>query len=836
MKSMRKLIFAIVFLIVASNQNAWSQITVGGDDEEFALDYNKPKQYEIGGISVSGIKFLDNYALIKLTGLEIGDKIQIPGDKISGAIKKLWVQGLFDDIQINITKVDGQLIFFDIALKERPRLSRFSFVGIKKSEADDIRERIKLVSGKVVNENLINNTKNSIQKYYTEKGYLNAKVDIIESVDSIMTNSVLLKIKIDKNKKVKIEKINIIGNTALSAKKVKKLMKETKEKGWYKIFNNSKYQEKEYGDDKAAIIEHYNELGYRDAKITSDTVYDVNKKAVIIEINLHEGPKYYFGDINFYGNTKYSTETLKGILAINKGDIYNKKVLQTRLEMNPNGRDIGSLYLDDGYLFFNVDQQEKQVYNDTIDMDMIIREGPQATIDRVIVRGNEKTNDKVILREIRTKPGQKFSRSEIIRTNRELSQLGYFDPEKIGVNPKPDPVKGTVDIEYTVIERPSDQIELSGGFGGGRAVGTLGLSLTNLSMRNALKGKFDPLPTGDGQKLSIRAQTNGLYYQSYSLSFSEPWLGGKKPNYFTASIFRTTQSNCYAKGNSLRQSIKINGASVSLGKRLQKPDDYFVLNNSLSYQQYDLNNYGGFLFKKGKSHNISLTNVISRNSTDQPIYPRSGSNISLTLQFTPPYSLFSKTDYTTAINEVKYEYIEYHKWKFDASFFTRIAGDLVLNSKAQFGFLGYYNNDIGVSPFERFKLGGDGLAGFDFLRGSEIIGMRGYQNNSIVPDQNFGSIGAPIFNKFTLELRHPITMNQSATIFGLVFAEAGNTYATFKNFNPYNNMKRSVGAGVRIFLPIFGLLGLDYGYGFDKIPGDAGAGGGQFHFSIGQQF
>lgn len=831
---MKKLIIAILF-ITFSQHSAWSQIVIGNEDE-FVLDYNKPQKYEIGGITVSGIKFLDNYALIKLTGLEVGDKIQIPGDKISGAIKKLWVQGLFDDIKINVSKIDGELVFLDIALKERPRLSRFSFAGIKKSEADDLRERIKLVSGKVLNENLVNNTRNSIQKYYYEKGYLNAKVDLIETVDSIMTNSVMLKIKIDKKSKVKIAKINIVGNKDISDKKIKKLMKETKEKGWYKIFNNSKYQEKEYNDDKSFIIDYYNELGYRDAKILRDTVYDINKKALVIDIDLYEGPKYYFGNINFYGNTKYSTETLNGILAINKGDVYNKKVLQTRLEMNPNGRDIASLYLDDGYLFFNVDQQEKQVYNDTIDMDLILREGPQATIDRIIVRGNEKTNDKVILREIRTKPGQKFSRSEIIRTNRELSQLGYFDPEKIGVNPKPDPVKGTVDIEYTVIERPSDQIELSGGFGGGRAVGTLGLSLTNLSMKNALKGKFDPLPTGDGQKLSIRAQTNGLYYQSYSLSFSEPWLGGRKPNYFTASIFRTTQSNGYEKGNSSRTSIEINGASVSLGKRLKKPDDYFVLNNSLSYQEYNLDNWGGFLFKKGKSHNISFTNVISRNSTDQPIYPRSGSNISLSLQFTPPFSLFSKTDYTTASNEVKYEFIEYHKWKFDASFFSRLAGDLVLNTKTQFGFLGYYNNDIGVSPFERFKLGGDGLAGFDFLRGSEIIGLRGYQNNSIVPDASSGTLGAPIFNKFTLELRHPITMNQSATIFGLVFAEAGNTYATFRNFNPFNNMKRSAGVGVRIFLPIFGLLGLDYGYGFDKIPGNAGAGGGQFHFSIGQQF
>jgi len=833
---MKKYLIIIVTLFFTSINYSYSQITIGGE-EEIILDYNRPKEYEIGGITVVGVRFLDNFALVKLTGLEVGDKIQVPGDKIAGAIKKLWVQGLFDDIAINIKKVDGELIFLEVVLKERARLSRFSFSGIKKTEADEIREKIKLVSGKVLNDNLLNNTENLIRKYYAEKGYLNAKIELIQTPDSLLLNSVMLKIKIDRNERVKIAEIKITGNKELSTKKIKKLMKETKERAVYKIFTSSKYQEKLYNEDKLAIIERYNELGFRDAKILRDTVYDVNKKMLKIEMDIVEGPKYYFGNINFIGNTKYSTEMLNGILAIKKGDIYNKRTLQTRLEMNQNGRDIASLYLDDGYLFFNIDQVEKQVYNDTIDLDLIMREGPQATIDKIIVRGNEKTNDKVILREIRTKPGQKFSRSEIIRTNRELSQLGYFDPEKIGVQPKPDPVKGTVDIEYTVIERASDQIELSGGFGGGRAVGTLGLSLTNLSMNNLIKGKFDPLPTGDGQKLSIRAQTNGLFFQSYSLSFSEPWLGGKKPNFFTGSIFRTTQSNGFTRSDSRRQAIEINGISFSLGKRLKVPDDFFLLNNSVSYQQYNLTNYGtAFVFDDGRSHNISFTNVLSRNSVDQPIYPRSGSNISLSVQFTPPFSAFSDIDYKTADNKVKYEFIEYHKWKFDASFFNRVVGDLVINTKANFGFLGYYNSDIGVSPFERFKLGGDGLVGFDFLRGSEIIGLRGYQNNSIVPNENYDQIGAPIYNKFTIELRHPVTMNQSATIFALVFAEAGNTYDRFRNFNPYNNMKRSAGAGVRIFLPIFGLLGLDYGYGFDQIPGNPGAGGGQFHFSIGQQF
>jgi outer membrane protein insertion porin family len=831
---MKKILLLISIGLIAMSAS-FAQIRTAGQVENFELDYSKPKDFEIGGITVSGVKFLDNSALIKLTGIAVGDKIQVPGDKMSGAIHKLWKQGLFDDVQVNVSRVEGNLIFFDIVLKERARLSRFSFSGIKKSEADEIREKIKLISGKVVNDNLINNTKNNIKKYFYEKGFLNATVDIKEFPDSILSNSVLLKIIIDKNQRVKINQINITGNVSLSLKKVKKALKETKEKSSWNILSSSKFQEKTFEEDKALLIEKYNELGYRDASITFDTVYKYDDKSINIDLAIHEGPKYYFGDINFIGNTKYSTEMLKAILAIKKGDIYNKKVLQTRLEMNQSGRDVASLYLDDGYLFFNVEQVEKLVYNDTIDMELVLREGPQAIIDKVIVKGNDKTNDKVVYREIRTKPGQKFSRQDIIRSQRDLSQLGYFDPEKIGIEPKPDAAKGTVDILYTVVERPSDQIELSVGFGGGRAVGTLGLSLNNISLRNMAKGKFDPIPTGDGQKLTIRGQTNGLFYQSYSLSFSEPWLGGKKPNYFTASIFRTTQSNGLSKTDPKHTSIIINGVSMSLGRRLKWPDDFFLINNSVAYQQYDLTNYGGFLFKSGIAKSISFTNVISRNSVDQPIYPRSGSNISLSIQFTPPFSLFSTKDYTDASPTEKYKYIEYHKWKFDASLFTKLVGDLVLNTKAQFGFLGFYNKQIGVSPFERFKLGGDGLTGFDFLAGSEVIGLRGYQNNSIVPFANYGAVGAPIFNKFTIELRHPITMNQSATIYGLVFAEGGNTYAAFKSFSPFN-FKRSVGAGVRIFLPIFGLLGLDYGFGFDDIPGNPGANGGQFHFSIGQQF
>jgi outer membrane protein insertion porin family len=831
---MRKIILFIT-LTILSFHTVYAQIPVG-EDETTKISYIKPQEYEIAGITLSGAKFLDNVAIINLTGLVVGDTIQVPGEKISNAIKQLWKQGLFDHIEINIARIQGSLIFLDIAVKERPRLSRFSFSGIKKSEADEIREKIKLVTGKVVNENLINTTKEKIAKYYSEKGFLNAQITITEKPDTIMANSVLLKIDIQRKQRVKIHKLTITGNKAMKTSRIKRLMKETKQKGFWKIFTTSKFQEKTFEEDQVKVIEKYNQLGYRDAKVVRDTMYRYNTKSVNVELDLYEGPKYYFGNITFIGNTKYSTDYLNGILGIKKGDIYDKKVLDTRLNMNQNGRDIASLYLDDGYLFFNVTPVEKLVYNDTIDLDIVLREGPQATIDRVTVKGNEKTNDKIIIRELRTKPGQKFSRSDIIRTQRELSQLGYFDPEKLGVSPKPNPQKGTVDIEYQVQERPSDQIELSGGFGGGRAVGSLGLSLNNISLRDMMKGKFDPLPTGDGQRLSLRVQTNGLYYQSYSFSFSEPWLGGRRPNYFTASIYRSTQSNGIKRGESGRTAIAINGISFSLGRRLKWPDDYFTINHTISFQQYDLNNYSNFIFENGKSYNISYTTVFARNSVDQPIYPRSGSNISLTIQVTPPYSLFSGLDYSDISAEKKYEFIEYHKWKFDASFYTRIVGNLVLNSKAQFGFLGFYNPDIGISPFERFTLGGDGLTGYNYLTGSEVIGLRGYANNSVIPYAGYNTnVGSPIFNKFTLELRHPITLNQQATIYGLVFIEGGNTYAQFADFAPFG-LKRSAGAGVRIFLPIFGMLGLDYGYGFDEIPGNPGANRGQFHFSIGQQF
>lgn len=798
------------------------------------IDYLNPKEYEIGGVTITGTRFLDNSALISISGLIVGDKIMVPGDRTSRAIKNLWAQELFEDVDLKVTRIQGTLIFFEIALVERSRLSRFSFSGIKKSDADDLREKIKLIKGKIVNENLLNNTSNIIKKFYLEKGYMNVKVNIEQKPDSILPNSVMLKINIDKGSHVRIDHINFTGNASIKSIKLKRYLKETKERNPLLIFRTSKYLESNFKDDKLNLINKYNDLGFRDAQILKDTLYKVKENRINIDIDLQEGHKYYFGTITWSGNTKYSSDILTQLLGIKKGDIFNQSELNKRLNANPTGRDVSSLYLDDGYLFFRVTPVETNIYNDTIDLEMRMVEGAQATINRVTVTGNEKTNDRVIIRELRTKPGQKFSRSDITRSIRELAQLNYFDQSQLNVNPVPHPETGTVDLEYIVVEKPSDQIELSGGFGAGRIVGTLGVSFNNFSARNLFSKNWKSyLPTGDGQKLSLRAQSNGLFYQSYSFSFSEPWLGGKKPIYLGVSLYHSIQTNGIAKGEAGRQNINIDGASVTIGRRLKIPDDYFQVTSTFNLQRYTLNNYPGFIFDQGSSYNINITQSISRNSIDDPIYPKTGSVMQLSGQITPPYSVFNGKNYANLSLNDKYKFIEYYKIKFDASYFIKIAGNLVLNSRAQFGFIGFYNRDLGVSPFERFKLGGDGLIGFDFLRGSEIIALRGYPNNSINPEGVSSAAGNPIFDKFVVDLRHPIVKNASLTVFGLVFLEGGNTWSNFKTYNPFA-VKRSIGAGVRVFLPIFGLLGLDYGYGFDDVPGLVRADRSEFHFTISQ--
>lgn len=819
-------ITALSFFVLLS---VWVRAQVGSD---IKIDYGSPRELEIAAVTVSGTQYLDKKVLVLLSGLTVGDKIQVPGEVVTKAIHNLWDQGLFSDVRINATKIVDGKIYLNIHLQEKPRLSKFSIKGVNKSDANDIREKIDLVKGKVITDNVVVNTKNIIKEFYVDKGFYNAEVRIDQKADSTQPNTAILDVRIAKKRKVRIRRIVLHGNEQVKSGKLKRSMKETKQAQWWRVWKASKFIRSNYLDDKKNLLAKYNQLGYRDARIVSDSVYTNKDGSLSIELWLDEGRKYYFRNITWLGNTKYTADELSKVLGIKKGEVYDQGKLEANLMMNPNGRDVSSLYLDDGYLFFNVEPVEIRVENDSIDLEMRIREGKQATINRVTVVGNTKTSDHVILRELRTKPGQLFSRSDIIRSQRELSQLGYFNPETMGVNPKPNPTDGTVDIEYTVEERPSDQVELSGGWGNGQIVGTIGVSFNNFSGRNMFKkGAWKPLPSGDGQKLSVRAQSNGLYFQSYNASFTEPWFGGKKPNSLSFSVYHSVQSNGQPVGSDGRSSIMITGATIGLGRRLKFPDDYFILQNEINYQNYQLTNYTlTGAFNNGTSNTFSIGTTLSRNSIGDPIFPTYGSIISLSCELTPPFSLFrSGIDYKNAEPAVKYEWIEYHKWKLDMKWFVSLAKNLVIMTKGQYGFLGLYNNDIGISPFERFFLGGDGLSGFG-LDGREIIALRGYDNNSLS-----ATGGSTIFSKYTMELRYRISANPQATIFVLGFAEAGNAWNKFREFQPFV-LKKSAGVGVRLFLPMFGLLGLDYGWRFDDVAGRPDMAPSQFHFSIGQQF
>ncbi|HEX7367068.1 MAG TPA: outer membrane protein assembly factor BamA [Pelobium sp.] len=806
------------------------------ENQNKELDNLNPKEYVIGGVNINGVQYLDKSVLITISKLEVGERIMVPGDATANAVKNLWAQGLFDDVALNINHISTDTIYFDIELEERPRVSKIVLKGLSKSETTDIQEKLNNQKGKIVNENLSNTINNVIKKHFADKGYLNTTVNISTVKDTTDANSKIVNVLVNKKSKVKVHAINIEGNKDFSDAKLRSFMKKTHQQAWYKVFGSGKFMRDKYEEDKEKMIAKMREKGYRDAEIISDSVYRYSDKAVNIDIKLNEGNKYYFGNVTFAGNAKYPSSLLQQILKIEKGEVFSEAKLEKTLRSSPSSNDVSSLYLNDGYLTFNADPVQTRIYNDTVDLEIRIYEGPQYTINKIILKGNELTNDKVVLREIRTKPGQKFSKDMLVRSQRQIVQLGNFDEQKIDIKPIPNPTDGTVDIQYTVVEKPSDQIELSGGFGGGRVVGTLGLTFNNFSARNLFNLKaYKPLPKGDGQKLSIRGQTNGKYYQSYSFSFSEPWFGGKKPIYFGISAFTSLQSNGLSNGNPNLQKIRLNGLTFSLGKQLKWPDDYFRVDYAANLQQFKLRNYTGYLFENGDSYDLSLSQVFSRNSVgDSPIFPTYGSNIKFTVQATLPYSSFNGKNYDNIPTSEKYKFAEYHKWKFEAQFFQKIYGKLILKAQAQFGFLGYYNKSVGQAPFGRFKVGGDGLQGYDFLQGSEVIGLRGYANNSVVPEGAPTSAGSPIFNKYVMELRHPITLGESATVFVLAFAEGGNTWNKFSAFNPFN-VKRSVGVGARIFLPIFGLLGIDYGYGFDAIPGNSQANKGQFHFSIAQQ-
>jgi outer membrane protein insertion porin family len=791
------------------------------------LEYSEPLEYEIGGIKVIGADYSDDNAVISIAGFRVGDKIRIPGPKIQKAIKALWKLRLFTDVKIVKEKTIGDIVFLEIYVQERPRLTRHSYSGVKKSVHDDLNDEVNkyLLKGGIVTENVKTNAREAIEDYFIGKGFLDAVATVREIPDSIRPNSVRLVFNIARKDKVKIRNINFVGNDNVKGKKLRKKMEDTKEKR--RLFASSKFIMDEYEEDKDAIVAFYNNLGYRDAAIQSDSLYRDEDGLLNIQVNIDEGNQYYFRNITWKGNSIYDENTLANILSIARGDIYNQELLQTRLSFSQDGRDVSTLYMDNGYLFFQVDPIEIAVEGDSIDLEIRIFEGPQATIDKVVIKGNDRTHEHVVRRQLRTLPGKKFSRSDIIRSQRELMSLNYFNPETLGINTPVNPQRGTVDIEYALEEKPSDQLELSAGWGGIQGViGTLGVSFNNFSLRNIFnKEAWRPLPQGDGQRLSLRAQTNGDFFQSYNASFTEPWLGGKKPNSLTVAGFYNRFAFGRRNTESYR-SLSIRQATVSLGTRLQWPDDNFITSTSLNLQTLSLEDWAqnfttdqGERVDNGDFNNFSITQSLVRSTVSDPIFPKDGSRISLSVQFTPPYSLFNQNrDYASESVEERFRFVEYHKWRLDADWYTPIVGNLVLKAQAKIGLLGSYDSRIGTSPFERFQLGGDGINNQQFgFAGVDIISLRGYEVEDLPANvsNSGGSVATPVYNKFTLELRYPLSLNPSSTIFVVAFAQGGNAWNSTREYNPFD-LRRSAGLGLRVFLPMFGTLGFDYGIGFDK--------------------
>lgn len=907
-KIYRIFFFVVIVLITKTTSAQIGKDTVPTSvnvELENIFNSKTPKEYTIAAIKVTGTQSFDANLIVSISGLAVGDKVMIPGtDAFSKAINNLWKQNLISNVEIYFTSLIGKNLYVEINITERPRVSNFKFVGVKKSEADDLIKKTGLVKGRVVTENMKRSAEDNIRKFFVEKGYRNIDVQVVEKKDTAITNSVLLTFIVDKKNRVRVNEINFAGNDNVSDTKLKKQMKGTKEMSRltlhpskdinpYSDKNNSlsfkeylkengylspsktkelvdpyfrfklssaKFNDKKYAEDKNKILDYYNSLGYRDAVIVADTQYYNNKGDMNVAIKLQEGHKYYFGNITWRGNTKYSDSILNVFLGIQKGETYNVETLNKRLgkQASQEGGDISSFYMDDGYLFFRIDPVETAVYNDTIDHEIRIVEGPQATIGNVTISGNDKTKEYVIRRELRTIPGEKFSRQDIIRTQRELSQLGFFNPEKITPGVVPNADNGTVDINWGLEEKSSDQLELSAGFGGGIGLtGTLGVTFNNFSINNIFKKTaWSPLPVGDGQKLSLRVQSNGKAYRSYNFSFTEPWLGGKKRNSFTVSYYDTKYANAYDPYTGRYSSafadssfIQTKGFGISLGKQLKWPDDYFSIVYSLNLQQYKLKNYSIFPgLKDGNSTNISFKVTLARSSAGpNPIFPTSGSNFSLSVQLTPPYSLFRDASfYKDPIQ--KYKYVEFHKERFNAEWYVPIGTahgedknkQFILKAAAKYGFINRYTNKTDISPFERFQLGDAGLSNTFAILGYDIIAHRGYPvyDNSdpkINPDQSTASQYFTIFNKYTLELRYPFSTSASSTIYGLAFFETANGWYSFKDYNPFK-LRRSVGLGMRFFLPMFGLLGFDYGIGLDRIqPGQGLKSAAKFTFMLGQE-
>ncbi len=831
------------------------------------VDFNNPKTYFVGGVRVEGTRYLNADQIVQISALEKGMQVTVPSDDISNIVKRLWLQRYFDNVAVEIDSLSaqGDSAFFVIRVQERPRMSRYTFTGIKKSETKDLQDRLHLRRGNEFSEYVSNASCDIIRRYYAEKGFLNTKVTAEVQRDTVVKNAIRVNFNVDKGEKIKIKTINFYGNEHVKEFKLAKAMKKTKSNKIYNFFHSKKFDEKEYANDRKSLLTPFNEAGYRDARLIRDSIYYVDSKHLGIDFYFDEGNKYYFRNITWTGNSVYASDQLDKVLELKSGDVYDLVSMQKRLYGGgkENEYDVSKLYRDNGYLFFNVTPVETNIQNDSVDVELRISEGKQATLNNIIINGNDLTNERVVRRQIFTRPGYLWSQSDFERSIREIASLGQFEAEAImdpnkGYSIVPNQLNNTVDIVYNVTEKPSSQLELSGGWGGNTFVATVGASFNNFSTHRMFeKGAWRPVPLGDAQNLAFRFQTNGNYYTALTASFTEPWLFGKKPTSFSVSAYytRQTDSNIWLGLLSNKRSMEVFGASVMLGSRLKWPDNYFVLYHTLSWQTYSLNNWysGYFIFDDGLSNNISYTLTLARNSTDQQIYPRQGTDFQASLSLTPPYSLFRKYDYDDNGNRVpvgswrdvdydnwtarnRYRWIEYHKWKVSAATYTKLVGDLVLMTRAQFGFLGYYNRNLGYSPFEGFLVGGDGMSGYNTY-GSEVISLRGYTNYSLTPVQvtpynsNGTAYAGNLYDKFTVELRYPVVMQPSSTIYGLAFLEGGNCWSDIRDFKPFQ-IKRSAGVGARVFLPMIGLLGVDWGYGFD----DDTNGKSQFHFVIGQQF
>ena len=860
---MCRIIFLSLLLVISCP--LWAQQS--GSSVE--VDYNNPKKYIVGGVSLEGNQYLSPDQILQVASLQKGMEVTVPSEELSNIVTRLWMQRYFEDVAVSIDSITPtrDTAFFKISIIERPRVSRWVFSGVKSGEEKELRERLNIRRGGEFSEYVAKTSSDIIKRYYKEKGFYNVKVDVNTKRDTVIQSAIRVQFAVDRGEKVKIQKITFKGADHVKESKLVKSMKKTRDKRLQNFFSSKKFQEKEYDNDKRSLIAAFNEAGYRDARIVKDTMYYIEPNRLQIDFEIDEGKQYFFRDITWTGNSVYSAEALNQVLKIKKGDVYDVVTMEKRLFGGGKQSEsyVSQYYRDNGYLFFQLDPVELNIEGDSVDVEMRIVEGKPATLNNIVINGNDLTNERVIRRQLFTYPGYLFSQTDFERSIREIASMGQFDPEAImdpakGWSILPNPMDNTVDVVYNVTEKPSSQLELSGGWGGNTFVATVGVSFNNFSTRRFFdKTAWRPVPLGDAQNLSVRFQTNGTYYTSLSASFSEPWLFGKKPTSLNMSVYYTRQTNSYIYYNILNNDeyMEVYGFAAGLGKRLKWPDSYFVLYNQLSWQTYRLQNWAyQFLFNTGISHNLSYTLSLSRNSTDQQIYPRVGSDFSFSLQLTPPYSLMRKKDYglldedgnPTKVSNWKdinydyqtsqdrYKWIEYHKWSFKGAVYTKLVGDLVLMARAQFGYLGYYNRNWGYSPFEGFRVGGDGMSGYDTY-GSEIISLRGYENYSLTPQalSSYNSTGnyyaGNVYDKFTVELRYPVILQPQSTIYALLFLEGGNCWSDIRDFNPFQ-IKRSAGVGVRVFLPMIGLLGVDWGYGFD----DPVNGGSQFHFVIGQQF